>query len=157
MKTAQLIWHSGTHSFYLLVSDLISCSHWHYNDVILSATASQVTGVSIVYSTICSGADQRKHKSCASLVFDGNSPVTGGFPTQRQIKREMFHLMTSAWTYFVTTCLIGWVQTQNKSCYIFASSTKHFVICTFYIVSYRIISYHICVYAYASYFIYVWV
>ena len=29
----------------------------------------QITGVSIVYSTVCSGADQRKHQSSASLAF----------------------------------------------------------------------------------------
>ena len=31
--------------------------------------ASQITGVSIVCLDICSGADQRKHQSSASLVF----------------------------------------------------------------------------------------
>ena len=39
----------------------------HYSDVIMSAIASQITGVSIVYSTVCSCADQRKHQSSASL------------------------------------------------------------------------------------------
>ena len=33
----------------------------------MGAMASQITFVQIVYSTICSGADQRKHKSSASL------------------------------------------------------------------------------------------
>ena len=41
----------------------------HYNDVIMGTMASQITGISIVYSTVCSGADQRKHQSSASLVF----------------------------------------------------------------------------------------
>ena len=41
----------------------------HCSDVIMSATASQITGVSIVYSTFCSGADQRRHQSSASLAF----------------------------------------------------------------------------------------
>ena len=41
----------------------------HYIDVIMSAIASQVTGVSIVCSTIRSGADQRKLQSSASLAF----------------------------------------------------------------------------------------
>ena len=40
-----------------------------YSDVIISAMASQNTGVSIVYSTICSGADQRKSKNSASQAF----------------------------------------------------------------------------------------
>ena len=35
----------------------------------MSATASQITGVSIVHSTISSGADQRKHQRSAPLVF----------------------------------------------------------------------------------------
>ena len=41
----------------------------HYNDVIISAMASQFTSISIVYSSICSGADQRKHQSSMSLAF----------------------------------------------------------------------------------------
>ena len=41
----------------------------HYNDVTMRATASQITGVSTVYSIVCSGADQRKPQSSASLAF----------------------------------------------------------------------------------------
>ena len=41
----------------------------HYSDVIMSTMASQTTSVSIVWSTVCSGADQRKHQSSASLDF----------------------------------------------------------------------------------------
>ena len=40
----------------------------HYSDVIMSMMASQITGVSIVYSTVLSGADQRKHQSSTSLA-----------------------------------------------------------------------------------------
>ena len=40
-----------------------------YSDVIMSAVKSQITGVSIVYSTVCSGVDQRKHQGPASLAF----------------------------------------------------------------------------------------
>ena len=45
------------------------CFITHYNDVIMSAIASQITGGSIICSTIDSGADQRKHESSASLAF----------------------------------------------------------------------------------------
>ena len=41
----------------------------HYSDVIMSAMASQITGVLVVCSTICSSADQRKQQSSASLAF----------------------------------------------------------------------------------------
>ena len=39
------------------------------HDVIMGATASQITSLTIVYSTVYSGVDQRKHQSSASLVF----------------------------------------------------------------------------------------
>ena len=41
----------------------------HYNDVIMSAMASQITSLTIVYSTVYTGANQRKHQSSASLAF----------------------------------------------------------------------------------------
>ena len=40
----------------------------HYSDVI-SAMASQIASLTIVYSIVYSGADQRKHQSSASLAF----------------------------------------------------------------------------------------
>ena len=49
----------------------------------MRAMASQITGVSIVCSTIGSGADQNKHQSSVSDFCVGNSPVTGEFPTQK--------------------------------------------------------------------------
>ena len=41
----------------------------HYVDVIMSAMTSQITSVSIVYSTVYWDADQRKHQSSASLAI----------------------------------------------------------------------------------------
>ena len=41
----------------------------HYNDVIMGAIASQITSLAVVYSTVYSGWDQRKHQSSASLAF----------------------------------------------------------------------------------------
>ena len=40
-----------------------------YNYVIMSAMASQITGVSMVCSNVYSGGDQRKQQSSASLAF----------------------------------------------------------------------------------------
>ena len=39
----------------------------HYSDVIIGAMASLIISVSIVYSTVCPGADQRKHKAPLTL------------------------------------------------------------------------------------------
>ena len=41
----------------------------HQSDVIMSAVASQITRVLTDYSTVCSGADQRKHQSSPLLAF----------------------------------------------------------------------------------------
>ena len=40
----------------------------HYDDI-MDAIASQITSLTIVYSTVYSDADQRKHQSSASLAF----------------------------------------------------------------------------------------
>ena len=42
---------------------------FHYCDVIMDTIAPQITSLMIVYSTVYSGADQRKHQSSASLAF----------------------------------------------------------------------------------------
>ena len=48
----------------------------YYSGVIMSTMVSRIIGVSIVCSTVCSNANQRKHQSSASLAF-----VTSGFPS----------------------------------------------------------------------------
>ena len=41
----------------------------HYSDVIMALMASQITSLTIDYSTLYLGADQRRHQSSASLTF----------------------------------------------------------------------------------------
>ena len=41
----------------------------YYCDVIMGTTASQITSLTIVYLTVYSGTDQRKHQNSASLAF----------------------------------------------------------------------------------------
>ena len=63
----------------------------HYNDVIMSAMASQITSLTIVYSTVYSGADQRKYQSSASLAFVWGIhlwPVNS--PRKRPVTQKMF-------------------------------------------------------------------
>ena len=45
------------------------CYHIHYSEVTMGTMTSRITTVSIVYSTVCSGADQRKHQNSTSLAF----------------------------------------------------------------------------------------
>ena len=67
------------------------CCSDHYNVVIMRELASQITVVSIVCSTVCSGADQRKHQNSASLAFVRRihrRPVDS--PYKRSVTRKMF-------------------------------------------------------------------
>ena len=66
-------------------------------DVIMSAMAPRFTGVLIVYSAVCSGTDQRKHPSSASLAFArGTDQWLVNFPHKGPVTRKMFLLMTSS-------------------------------------------------------------
>ena len=63
----------------------------HYNDVIMSAMASLITSFTIVYSTVYSGADQRKHLGSASLAFvRGIHQWLVNSPHKRPVTRKMF-------------------------------------------------------------------
>ena len=68
----------------------------HYVDVIMGAMASQITGLTIVYSIVYSSTDQRKHQSSASQAFVCRE-FTGDrwiLRTKGQLHRKCFHLMT---------------------------------------------------------------
>ena len=63
----------------------------HNNDVIMSAMASQIISLTIVYSTVYSGADQRKHQSSASLAFvRGIHRWPVNFPHKGPVTRKIF-------------------------------------------------------------------
>ena len=93
----------------------------------MSAMASQITGMSIVCSTTCSGADQRKHQSPASCwprsamsfgivrpwwvywnaYFCLHDGTTGDrwIPLKKcQWRGKYFHLMMSSWDIHQDTC-----------------------------------------------------
>ena len=63
----------------------------HYDDVIMTMLASQITSLTVVYSIVYSGVNQRKHQSSASLAFVREihrGPVN--FPHKWPITRKMF-------------------------------------------------------------------
>ena len=78
--------------------DHASINRIHYSDVILGAMSSQFTSLTIVHSTVYSGADQKKHQRSASLAFLWGIhrwPVNS--PHKWPLTRKMFPLMTSSW------------------------------------------------------------
>ena len=66
--------------------------NWSHNcDVIMNTIASQITSLTIVYLTVNSGIDQRKHQSSASLAFVRGihrRPVNS--PHKGPVTRKMF-------------------------------------------------------------------
>ena len=69
----------------------LPASNKHYYDAIMGAIASQITSLTIVYSTVYSDADQSKHQSSASLAFVREihrGPVN--FPHKWPVTRKMF-------------------------------------------------------------------
>ena len=59
-----------------------------YRDVIMSAMASQITSLTIIHSTVYSGADKKTSKLRVTGHCEGNSPVTGEFPARRVSNAE---------------------------------------------------------------------
>ena len=71
---------------------------YHYDDVIMTTMSSQITSLTVVYSTLYSDADQRKHRSSASLAFVwGIHRDRWIVRTKGQLRGKCFHLMTSSW------------------------------------------------------------
>ena len=59
--------------------------HEHYNDVIMSLMASQITSLTTVYLTVYS---KKTSKLRVTGLCEGNSSVTGEFPAQRASNAE---------------------------------------------------------------------
>ena len=69
----------------------------------MTTIASQITSLTVVYSTVYSEVDQRKHQSSASLAFVWGIHRDRWIPrTKGQLRGKCFHLMTSSWwPYFI--------------------------------------------------------
>ena len=81
----------------MCVSMLVNKVCLHYSDVIMSTIASLITSLAVVYSTVYSDADQRKHQSSASLAFVRGIHRDRWIPrTKGQLRGKCFHLMTSS-------------------------------------------------------------
>ena len=88
--------------------------HYHYADVIIGAMASQVTSLTIVYSTVYSGADQRKHQISASLAFVRGihrCPVIS--PHKGPVTRKMLpfdDVIMMLFTFYNGSYVLSWLR-----------------------------------------------
>ena len=77
--------------FVPLMSNEKAVGWYHYDDVIMTMLASQITSLTVVYSIVYSGVNQRKHQSSASLAFlreIHRGPMN--FPHKWPVTRKMF-------------------------------------------------------------------
>ena len=86
----------------------------HYNDVIMGTIASQITSLTIVYSTVYPVADQRKHWSSSSLAFVWGihrEPVNS--PHKWPVKQKMFPFDNVIMTCVPLHCSLLWTCKDN--------------------------------------------
>ena len=64
----------------------------------MTTMMSQITSLTVVYSTVYSDVDQRKHQNSASLAFVWGIHRDRWIPhTKGLLRGKCFHLMTSSW------------------------------------------------------------
>ena len=92
----------------------------HYNDIIMGATASQITSLTIVYSTVYSGTDQRKHQSSASLAFvRGIHQWPVNSPHKGPVTRKMFSFVDVImcwWILPIPPSVTSHTMEQSRNC-----------------------------------------
>ena len=80
---------TGNISYDSFTQNTYLCPHFNRSDVFMSAMASQITSLTIIYSTIYS---RRRSKKTSKLrvtgLCEGSSPVTGEFLAQRASNAE---------------------------------------------------------------------
>ena len=77
----------------------------------MTTMASEITSLTVVYSTVYSNADQRKHQSSASLAFVWGIHRDRWIPrTKGQLRGKCFHLMTSSWCMKTTAVFTASVK-----------------------------------------------
>ena len=85
LSSQAIIWSNGGPCFWRINTSLYN------SDVIMGAIASQITSLTIVYSTVYSDVDQRKHQSSASLAFvHGIHRGPANSPHKWPVTRKMF-------------------------------------------------------------------
>ena len=114
----------------------------NYNDIIMSAMASQITSLTIVGSTVYSDADQRKHQSSASRAFVlgiHRSPVNS--PHKGPVTREKFpfdNVIMLALSVSALSAKVAFISVENRKCrdfvygigvYGYLAKLKHYLIC----------------------------
>ena len=110
----------------------LSCL-FHYCDAIMGTIASQITSLTIVYTTVYSEADQSKHRSSASLAFVWGIHRDRWIPrTKGQLRGKCFHLMTSSCKILFKSFTFSFAVFQFWIVYISKNYSIFFQLCGIY-------------------------
>ena len=104
--------------YFLQESGIRDPFQYHYDDVIMGTIASQITSLTIVYSTVYSGADQRKHQSSASLALGGEFTGAGEFPAQMASNAENVSI---SWRHYAKNSFSIWYSYHKNKRFIIRS------------------------------------
>ena len=101
----------------------------HYNDVIMTTIASQITSLVVVYSIVYSGADQRKHQSSTSLAFvRGNHRGPVNSPHKWPVTRKIFPFDDIIMFLVVSLCFLQYGEYWYIVCHkAWAPSTDNII------------------------------
>ena len=98
----------------------------------MTTIAPQITSLTVVYSTVYSDADQRKHQSSASLAFVWGIHRDRWIPrTKGQLRGKCFHLMTSSCVHHVNDCEcdecigLAWLMEVNYTSCPYQTAPSH--------------------------------
>ena len=101
------------------------CTQVHYNDVIMSAMASQITSLTIAYRSVYS---RRRLKKTSKLrvtgLCEGNSSVTGEFPAQRAGDTDNVSIWWRHHVYEISAPEDTWIRTKYRVTHIHVMYTQ---------------------------------
>ena len=101
----------------MMISQGCQNKYYHYNDVIMSPMTIWITGVSIGYSTACSGVDHRNIKAPRHWPLWGEFTGDLWIPhTKGQLHGKCFHLMTSSCFDYKRNWLAHGKGRESKRC-----------------------------------------
>ena len=92
----------------------------HYSDVLIGAMVPQITSITFVYSTVYSGADQRKQQSSALLAFvRGIHRWPANSPHKWPVTRKMFPFDDVIMIRQLPCCvMLFWTHSKCRSLFI---------------------------------------
>ena len=96
---------------YILYSFVVIIDSVHYCDVIMGTVASQITSLTIVYSTVYSGENKANSKAPRHWL------LCGKFTGDRRIPRTNGHLMTSSCYMLTFFSFCYWLFEAHWKCF----------------------------------------